>query len=302
MTGKRLLADIALLLVAFIWGSTFVVVKEAVAHLSTFWFLSIRFWVAFLVLLAIYYRQVSSTLKSRAALSGAALVGVLLAASYGLQTTGLTLTTASKAAFITGLYVVLVPILSTVVLRRPPGLLPVAGAILATVGLAFLTLTGLVLPERGDLWVTACALTFALHIVAVGHFTRRQDSYALATLQVGAAAVVLTLLALTLEPVPRHVEPSVWVAIGITGVLATALAMVLQSVVQRLTPPTHTALILATEPVFAALTSYLYLGEVLTPRATVGAALMLLGMVLPELQRQETGTAMAKWLRAPRGD
>jgi drug/metabolite transporter (DMT)-like permease len=286
-------------LVAFIWGSTFVVVKEAVASLSTFWFLSIRFWLAFLVLLAIYYRQVSAALKSRAALAGAAAVGTLLALAYGLQTTGLTMTAASKAAFITGLYVVLVPILSTTLLGRPPGRLPVVGALAAAVGLAFLTLRGWVLPDRGDLWVLAGALAFAAHITAVGHFTRRQDSYALATLQVGAAAVVLTILALTFEPTPTRIPPAVWVAIAITGVLATALAMVLQSVVQRLTPPTHTALILATEPVFAALTSYLYLGEILSPRAILGALMMLAGMVLSELQpgesaRQETPLSAAK--------
>ena len=140
LNPKRILADFSLLIVAFIWGSTFVVVKEAVARLSTFWFLAIRFWLAFAILLVIYYRQVAAALKVRAALTGAAVVGVFLAVAYSLQTTGLTVTTPSKTAFVTGLYVVIVPILQTTLLRRPPGATPMVGAVVAAVGMGLLTL------------------------------------------------------------------------------------------------------------------------------------------------------------------
>ncbi len=295
LNPKRILADFSLLIVAFIWGSTFVVVKEAVARLSTFWFLAIRFWLAFAILLVIYYRQVAAALKVRAALTGAAVVGVFLAVAYSLQTTGLTVTTPSKTAFVTGLYVVIVPILQTTLLRRPPGATPMVGAVVAAVGMGLLTLEGSLVPSAGDLLVLGGAFGFAFHIAAVGHFTSRQDPFALATLQVGVAAAVFTALALAFEPRPGHIATSVWVAMAVTGVLATALAMVLQSVVQRLTPPTHAAILLAMEPVFAALTSFFYLGEILSPRALAGAGLMLAGMLLAEVRpRQETYHPAAK--------
>lgn len=284
LNPRRLLADLSLLLVAFIWGSTFVVVKEAVAHLSTFWFLAIRFWLAFLVLLAIYYRPVAAAVKVRAALTGAVVVGVFLAAAYALQTTGLTVTTPSKAAFVTGLYVVIVPIFQATLLKRPPGVYPVTGAVVATAGMGLLTLQGGLLPSGGDLLVLGCAFGFAFHIIAVGHYAHRQDPYALATLQVGVAAAAFTLLALAFEPRPGHIAVPVWLAILVTGVFATALAMVLQSAIQRLTPPTHAAILLAMEPVFAALTSFVYLGEVQSPRALAGAAMMLAGMLLAEVR------------------
>ncbi|MHB0886063.1 MAG: DMT family transporter [Bacillota bacterium] len=295
MNPKRVLADFSLLLVAFIWGSTFVVVKEAVAHLSTFWFLAIRFWLALAVLLSIYYRQVTAALKVRGTLAGAALVGLFLATAYSLQTIGLTVTTPSKTAFVTGLYVVIVPILQTTLLRRPPGFNPVAGAVVAALGMGLLTLEGSLVPSAGDLLVLGGAFGFACHIAAVGHYTSRQDPYALATLQVGVAAAVFTVLALAFEPRPTHIAGSVWVAVVVTGVLATALAVVLQNVVQRLTPPTHAAILLAMEPVFAALTSFFYLGEVLSNRALTGAGLMLAGMLLAEVRpRQETHHPAAK--------
>ena len=151
------------------------------------------------------------------------------------------------------------------------------------------------MPSAGDLLVLGGAFGFAFHIAAVGHFTSRQDPFALATLQVGVAAAVFTALALAFEPRPGHIATSVWVAMAVTGVLATALAMVLQSVVQRLTPPTHAAILLAMEPVFAALTSFFYLGEILSPRALAGAGLMLAGMLLAEVRpRQETYHPAAK--------
>jgi len=281
---RRLLADLSLLLVAFIWGSTFVVVKQAVARLSTFWFLAIRFWLAFVVLLAIYRRQVAAALRLRSALIGAGATGAFLAAAYSFQTMGLTVTTASKTAFVTGLYVVIVPFLQARLLKRPPGRFPVIGAIIAALGMGLLTLQGGLLPSAGDLLVLGGAFGFAFHIIAIGHFTARQDPFGLATLQVGAAAIAFTLLALLFEPRPGPIAVQVWLAMLITGVFATGLAMVLQSVVQRLTPPTHTAILLAMEPVFAALTSYVYLGEVLGPRALTGAVLMLSGMLLSEVQ------------------
>ncbi len=278
---KRWQADLALGIVALIWGSTFVVVQNALDAVGPLTFVAWRFWLATLVLGGLFYRRLRRI--SLAELRAGALIGVWLAGGYIFQTIGLQTTTTAKAGFITGLSVVIVPVLATLLLRRPPGRGAIAGIIAATVGLALLTLNDDLSAQTGDLWVLACAVMFALHIVSVAHFSPRHGAIRLAIAQIATVALLGTGSALVFEIPTFDLPVATWGAIAFTGVVATALVFSVQVYVQRFTTPTHTALLFSLEPVFAALFGWWWASELLGPRELVGCGLILLGMIVAEL-------------------
>ncbi len=282
-----------------VWGATFVLVKDALADVSPLLFNLLRMTLAFGVL-AVVHRREMRQLSRRALVSGL-IVGVLLAAGYQLQTSGLARTTPAKSAFITGLIVVFVPLLMVVPALRPPDSAAprwtaAVGALLAFVGLFLLTTpAGTHLGEvfatvgAGDWLTLGCALAFAGHLLALSRYSPGLPVAQLATVQIGAAALVM-LVTLPLGGMPHlTVTPRLIVALVITSVLATAVAFTIQSWSQQHLPATHTALILALEPVFAWLTALLFLNETLGRRSLAGAALILAGIAVTELTAQ-TGT------------
>jgi|YNPNPStandDraft_1061719.scaffolds.fasta_scaffold03529_5 drug/metabolite transporter (DMT)-like permease len=292
---RQLGADALLLLVTLIWGSTFVMVKGAVSAYPVFPFLAIRFGLATLALVLVSGRRLRA-LGWRGWGAGA-LIGLFLLAGYAFQTLGLRHTSASKAGFITGLSVVLVPILSTVLLRRRPAPGAVIGVCMATIGLALLTLNRNLEIALGDLLVLACALSFALHIVAVSAFAPRWDPWALTTVQVATVALGSSVIGLGGAegwPAPRG---DTWFAAAFTGILATALAFTIQTAMQRFTTPTHTALIFAAEPLFAALFGVLLAGDLLTPAMIAGGILIVGGTVVGEIRwSQRTAQIISRFI------
>ncbi len=292
--SRRLKADLALGLCTLLWGATFVIVKNALADASVFGFMAARFLLA-AVLMAVLFRFALSRL-TRAEIWAGAQIGFFMFTGYAFQTWGLVSTTPSKAAFITGSGVVLVPVLMALFWGRRVNHWVWAGAIAAMVGLYYLTVPpgGIVYLNRGDLLVFVCAVMFALHIIFVGRYSSQHSVAALSFLQVATTAA-LTLVALPLlvatrwEPLRLHWNVQLIAAVLITAVLATAVAFSVQVWSQQYTTPTHTAIIFSLEPVFAALTSYVVLRERLGRRALFGAALILAGILLAEL----TGPAQA---------
>lgn len=287
-------ADLLLLFVTAIWGATFPIVKNATdlsgGGVPTYWFLAARFTLAAVLLAALFWRQLAAApLRTWAA---GALVGTFLFSGYALQTFGLAYTSSAKAGFITGLCVVLVPVLAVVWLKRRPQPNAWLGVATATVGLALLSLNADLRPTYGDLLVFLCAIAFALHIASVSRYAGPHDPTALAVIQIGVAAALSWVLHLSEKGTVGPGVPGVmWgtapanvlLAWLICGILATALAFLLQNVLQPYTTPTHTALIFAAEPVWGAVFSYLLLGEMLTMRGYIGAGLILAGMLLAEL-------------------
>lgn len=286
-------ADGLLLMVTAVWGATFPLVQTATnlssGGVPTYWFLAARFTLAALVLGGIFWRRLVK-LKAGTWASGA-LIGLFLFSGFAFQTFGLGHTSSSKAGFITGLSVVLVPVLAVLWLRRRPRPATWLGVVTATVGLGLLSVPSNLILNYGDLLIFFCAVSFALHIAAVSRYCSAHDPIALAVIQIGTAALISWGLHLweqgTLAP---GVVVSWWQApayVGwawlICGLLATAVAYLLQNVLQPFTTPTHTALIFAAEPVWAALFSFMLLGEALTGRGYLGAALILVGMLLSEL-------------------
>jgi drug/metabolite transporter (DMT)-like permease len=293
--SQQLGADALLFLVAVVWGGTFVMVKDAVSAYPVFPFLTLRFAMATGALLAIGGRRLRR-LGWRGVRAGV-LIGLCLFVGYALQTLGLQYTSASKAGFITGLCVVLVPILSALLLRRRPSPPALIGVGLATVGLALLTLTHDLHVAAGDLIVLGGAVSFALHIVAVSAYAPAMDPLALTIVQVATVGVLsagISLLAPGPFPVPG---PSVRFAAAFTGILATAVAFAVQTAMQRFTTPTHTALIFAGEPVFAAIFGVLLAGDTMTAAAVTGGILIVVGTLVSEIRwSQRTATVISRFL------
>jgi drug/metabolite transporter (DMT)-like permease len=289
-------ADLALLGVAAVWGATFVMVKDALTFAGPFAFLTLRFSLATLLL-----APVLAWAPRRAALCDAVLVraggvlGLLLCAGYGFQTAGLQFTTPARAAFITGLSVVVVPLLTAGVLRRHVAPSVWLGVALATLGLALLALgpevffrpagASLVEPRTllGDVLVLGCAFVFGGHVFLAGEYAPRLDVLSLTWVQLGVAAGLAACGTLAIEhPRLDQVGP-ILPAAAFTGIFATVVAFTIQLRAQRFTSATHTALIFSTEPVFGAAFAYLLAGEVLAPPAIVGCVLILAGMLVAQL-------------------
>lgn len=289
MTPKRpaaWLVDLSLVVVALIWGATFVLVKQALADVSTLLFLTLRFGIAALALGLLFYRELAAPGLGRS-LRGGCIVGFFLFSGYLLQTAGLRYTTASKAGFITGLYIPLVPLFSAILYRRMPQLTEIAGVALAFVGLTLITVQRDLLDiGRGDLLVAGCAVAYSFHMLALGRFAKDTAPGLLALTQISTCALLAGATFWWAEPVHLQFSAPVWIALAVTSLLATALAFVVQSWAQRWNSPTGTALIFSMEPVFAWATSYVVAGELLSRRGAEGAVLILAGILLVELRRK----------------
>lgn len=288
---KQFKADLALLGVTAIWGVTFTVIKDALAGIGPHYFLGMRFSAAFIFLALFYWKRLINA--DRNTLAAGLAIGLFLYAGYVFQTVGLQYTSASNAGFITGLAVVLVPLICSVLSRRLPGGAPALGVFSAALGLAALSLGDDMRINYGDALVFLCAVSFAVQIILVGRYAPQYDPVVLAIVQIGVVAFASLGCAVALEEMPVVLSREVWVAFLITTLPATALAFLIQNTVQRFTSPTHTAIIFTMEPVFAAASAWLLGGEILTLKQLAGCFLILAGMLVAELKsdtaEKETG-------------
>ncbi len=281
--------DAALVFVAMIWGTTFVLVKEALQDVSSLLFLALRFAFASVALVAFFWgkgRADAARLSDLGpSLRAGVLAGIFLFSGYVLQTFGLKYTTAAKAGFVTGLYIPLVPLFGAAVYRKWPKSAEVVGVACALAGMLLLTAQGDLLSiGMGDLLVAGCAVAYAIHILILGYFAARTSVPVLTMTQIATAAVLGGGTFWWAETPRVRWSGRVWIALGVTSLLATALAFWLQTWAQQYSSPTRTALIFALEPVFAWVTSYLLLGEILNARGIAGAILILAGILLVELK------------------
>ena len=270
-------ALLVLLAVTAVWGVTFVQVKAGVAVYPLFAFLALRFAIA-TAALAPFARF--SRLPRRGA-GAAAFLGALLAAGYALQTAGLERTTVSSAGFVTGMYVVLTPVIAFAAFRLRVPAAAWLGVAVATGGLALLSGIHAGSPA-GDLLVLGGAAVYALQIVLMERFAPRYDPLAFTACELGAAFALLVLVAGARGELSMPHGATVWGALLVTGVFASALAFLAQTWAQRRTSATRTALVFAMEPVFAALFGYTLAGDRLGPIGWVGCAVIMAGIVLAE--------------------
>ncbi len=279
-------AEFGLAAICLVWGATFVVVKGALADVSTLLFLGIRFTLATLVLLAIFlFRRGIGAAFRRGPIIGGVLAGCCLFSGYFLQTAGLKYTTPGKCGFITGLYIVLVPLFSSMIHKRLPDRFEWLGVVLATTGMGLMAIEGESLRiNLGDALTAGCAVMYAVHILVLGHFSPTMSVERLTLLQLGTCALLGLAASPLFEQVYFQQTASAWTAIVVTAVLATALAFTIQTWGQKYTTPTRTAIIFSLEPVFALATSYAVGAESLTARSISGAACILAGILAVELK------------------
>lgn len=277
--GPRDRATLALVGVTAVWGSTFVVVQDAVELMPVTDFLTWRFALAALAMMALRPRSIAAL--GPAGRRAGAVVGIALGAGYLLQTLGLQHTSAAVSGFITGMFVVLTPLGAALLLQQRPTRSAWFAVGLATVGLGLLSLRGFAI-GYGELLTLGCAAAFALHIVGLGRWAADFPAFGLAVVQLATTALMCAVVAvpggLVVPP-----EPSVWIALAITSLGATALAFVVQTWAQSLLPPTRAAVVMTMEPVFAGAFAVVVAGEVLGLRTLAGAALVLAAMVLTEV-------------------
>jgi drug/metabolite transporter (DMT)-like permease len=275
----RVIAIPALLLVTAVWGVTFVQVKDAVALYPLVAFLAVRFVLATAVLAPAGARRVATL--GRGEVVAATALGLLLAAGYVLQTAGLERTTVSGTGFVTGMYVVLTPVLALVVLRSRIGAAAWAGVAISTAGLAMLAgVHGG--SATGDLLVLAGAAVYSLQIVLMERHAPRVDALAFTLVEMAAAAAALLAVALVRGELGVPRGWTVWGALLVTGIFASALAFLVQTWAQRRASATRTALAFAMEPVFAAVFGFALAGDRLGALGWAGCAAIMAGIVLSE--------------------
>ena len=284
MTKKELLADGILVLTAFIWGTGFVVMKNTLDAVPPGAIIAIRYAIAS-VLTAILFRKHLKGL-TRADICRGAIVGALLCSAYIVQTIGLSMTTAGKNAFLTTVYVLLVPFGCCLVFRQKLNKTNFIAAALMLAGIGCLSLDG----ESGglnlgDLLTLCCGALFAAHIMAVERCQEKTNTYALIVLQFAFSAVFACVYSMLFErSMPISVNMGVVSGLLYLSVFSTTVAMSLQNIGQSMAPASHAAILLSLESVFGALASWLLLGEMLTATMLLGFAIIFLALVVNSMK------------------
>ncbi len=279
--STRAQAELFLLSVTLIWGTTFVATKLILSHISPFLYVVIRFSLASIIFAVLTWKSVRVTTVGAA--QKGFLLGVLLFTGFALQTIGLEYTTASKSAFVTGMLVVFTPLCQILIEKRAPKLGNIAGVLLVTAGLFFLTSPKGSEFNFGDALTLGCALCFALYIVYLDIFTKEHDAAQLTLIQFATAAVGGGLMAGTFEHTWIELHPTLlWWLLYLT-VAATVVAIYVQTKFQKETTPTRAAVIFSVEPVIAAVFAYFVLGEVLGLPGILGGGLIVAGVLVSEL-------------------
>ena len=282
-------ANLLLLLTSIIWGFGFIAQRMGMDHMGPYFFNALRFLLGTVSLLPVWWllrnrksrsTRPRSTHKQFWILGG--VTGIALSCGAILQQAGLQFTTAGKAGFITGLYLVIVPIIGFC-LRQRIGWLTILGAILATVGLYFLSVTAGFVIGRGDTLVLLGAVFWAIHVQVVGHASRKVDPLQLAVVQYAICSGLNFILALIFEDVSMAPVLDAAGPILYAGLVSVGVAYTLQIIAQQHVEPSQAAILLSLEAVFAVLGGWMFLNETLSGRELLGCILMFAGMLLSQL-------------------
>jgi drug/metabolite transporter (DMT)-like permease len=289
--SAKLRSDLILLLASVIWGFAFVAQRVGMEFVGPFTFNGVRFTLGTLVLVPFLFigkkftpKEASLVITQKQFIWGIMACGLLLFAGVSLQQVGLQTTTAGKAGFITGLYVVFVPVVG-IFLRHRTNLFTWLGVLFSATGLYLLSVKSGFRIEHGDLLVLACAFVFTFHVLLIGWLSPRMNSFQLATGQFAICAILNIIVAVSLEPFDagKLMDASIPILYG--GILSVGLAYTLQVIAQKEAHPAYASIILSMEAVFAAIGGWLILHESLSQRSMAGCLLMLAGMVIVQVKR-----------------
>ncbi|NCB42497.1 MAG: DMT family transporter [Clostridia bacterium] len=302
MTKKRMIGNLMLLTTAFVWGIAFVFQRSGMEHIEPLTFNSARMLLAFLVLSVVVYvteaiqksKNLSET-KSPKELAefkkqttiGGILCGLMLTLGISFQQMGLVYTTAGKTGFITALYMVFVPVIGWIFLKKRITWLVGAGVALATVGMYFLSINGAFVLTKGDTLVLICAVFYALHILTCDHFVQIADVLRLSRMQFLVCAILSGIAAFIFEVPTTGMIVDAIVPILFTGFLSGGLGYTLQMIAQKHTDPTMASLILSLEAVFGVLGGWLLLNEIMTAREIIGCIVVFIAIILVQIPLPE---------------
>ena len=287
-------SEAILLFITLLWGATFVIVKEALQEISPLLFITIRFVIAGIILLPFVLRK---NFSKKSVLSGI-LLGVLLFLGFALQTVGLKYTPATKSGFLTGTAVIMVPILQILIEKRPPTKGVILGSLIVMFGVTFLSSGGNSLITLlsdfgtnfnfGDTLTLLCALFFALYIIYIDVETSKFDFWILLFVQIVTVAILgiifsLIFSATQIETIKISITENSLFALFYTSIFATLITTALQTKFQKNVTPTKAGIIFAFEPLFAAIFAFFLLGEKLSNFGYIGAALIIMGLIISEL-------------------
>ncbi|MCK4385718.1 MAG: DMT family transporter, partial [candidate division Zixibacteria bacterium] len=251
---------------------------------SPFLFLTIRFFLGTLVIWVVYSKKISFIDKTT--LKAGIIIGIFLFFGYAFQTVGLKYTAASKSAFVTGLFVIMVPPLSVLIVKEKPKLFSLIGVVLAISGLWLMTRPKGAEFNFGDLLTFFCAISFSFQVIYVQIYNRMFDFRKLVFVQLLTTTILSIPCMFLFETIKFVYNPNLLSVILVTALFATALGITIQNRMQKDTTATKASIIYTAEPVFAGVFSYLILGETLGPVGMVGAGLILSGMLCSELGKR----------------
>lgn len=278
--NKRTRAELFLLLITFIWGSTFVVTKSVLRDAGPFLYTCIRFLIATLIFGGIFFSRLRSISKESA--GKGVILGILLFIGFATQTVGLLYTTASKSAFITGMLVVFTPLCQLLIEGKPPKPGNLVGIVFVTVGLYFLTSPTGSHFTIGDGLTLICAISFAFYIVYLDIFSQKCDETHLTFLQFIVTAALAGVTFVLFEDFRFVLTTGLILRVSYLAVFATVIALFVQVRYQKDTTPTRSAIVFSVEPVVAAIVAYIVLGERLGVYGIVGGGLIVAGVLVSE--------------------
>lgn len=281
MEDKRTVyADLALLFVAIVWGSGFVVTKNSLEHLTPMYLVFYRFIIASVLLGIIMHKRLLRAEKKD--IKAGMLIGVFLFGGFAFQTVGLQYTQAGTQAFITATYVVMVPFLYWAIAKKKPDKYELFAALVCTIGIGILSLGDNLSMGYGEFLTLICAVMFALHVASIGYFAPKSDTIVIAVVQLATTAVLSLILALFTEGVNFTIHRDAIGGIVYLGVFSSMLAFLIQTVAQKYTTSTHTAIILSMEAVFGSILGIIILNEDITIKFLIGCFAILVAVITSE--------------------
>ena len=296
MPNKAMQANLMMLLAASIWGFAFVAQRVGMETMGPHWFNSLRFFIGVVALTPVVIwmdrAQAKSSIEgpkssTKSLLMGGAVAGLLLFIGATFQQVGLQYTTAGKAGFITGMYIFFVPLIG-LFFRMKTGLGTWLGAAIALWGLYLLSINEDFTLSKGDTLQLICAVAFAGHVLMIGYLASRMDTVKLSLVQFCVAGLLAMILALYFEQLTWGMIKSTAVPLLFAGVMSTGIAYTLQTIAQQHAHPSHAAIILSSEGVFAVIGGFLLLNEVLPAQGLLGCGLILVGMLMSQLMPRLT--------------
>lgn len=281
MKNMGFLGRLALFMTAFIWGTSFVVLKNTLDSVGTLWVLAIRFSVS-AVLLALFAVKQLRRMDKRV-VKGSVMMGLCLAVAYIVQTYGLKYTTPGKNAFLTATYCVLVPFMAWGIYKRKPDASNILAAFLCLIGIGFVSLSNLSEGVNvGDVLTLLCGVFYALQIIMMEQYAAHGEALSISTVQFASAAALCWVGALLFEQPPVAVPTAAWLNIAYLSVMCTAVCFFLQAWGMKYTPSSTAAVLMTLESVFGTFISVLFYHEPMTAKLLLGFALIFVAVLISE--------------------